>query len=88
MDSYNDMPDILTISELQMVLRVGRSTAYRLVKSKDIQSIRIGRSIRIPKQFVEKYLQSQGVVVEDERGLCYNSINATARIGACQEKGV
>ena len=57
----DDMPDILTISELQEVLRVGRSTAYRLISSSEIQSIRIGKSIRIPKKYVKEFLEQQNI---------------------------
>lgn len=43
-------PDVLTISDLQRLLNVGRSTAYRLVSSGEIGCVRIGRAIRIPKK--------------------------------------
>ena len=53
-----EMPIILTVSELSEVLRIGRNTAYELVRSGAIQSIRIGRQIRIPRQAVCDYLAS------------------------------
>jgi excisionase family DNA binding protein len=41
-------PSALTVEEAAAVLRIGRSAAYAGVRSGDIPSIRIGRSIRVP----------------------------------------
>ena len=58
----DNLPLLLTIHDLASLLRIGRNAAYQLVKDGDIQSIRIGRSIRIPRnalvQFVENTQQS------------------------------
>ena len=60
MTDFENVPDVLTVSELQKVLRIGRSTAYRLIKANEIQSIRIGRSIRVPKSSVIDYVSPAG----------------------------
>lgn len=56
--TYENMPLLLTVEEMASVLRIGRNPAYQLVKDGTIQSIRVGRSIRIPRnaliQFVER----------------------------------
>jgi len=52
MIDFDSVPDVLTLSDLQNVLQIGRSTAYRLVRTREVRSIRIGRCIRIPKQFL------------------------------------
>lgn len=65
MIELDQIPDILTISDLQKILQVGRSTAYRLIKSHEIQSIRIGRSIRIPKKYVKEFIDSQNIPKND-----------------------
>ena len=59
MIDLENIPDVLTISELQQVLRIGRSTAYRLIRSRELQCVRVGRSIRIPKQYMMEYVQTQ-----------------------------
>ena len=48
----------LTIKDLQKILSIGRNTAYDLVNSGEIPSIRIGekRLIRINPEDLEKYL--------------------------------
>ena len=55
--TYEHLPLLLTVEEMASVLRIGRNPAYQLVKDGNIQSIRVGRSIRIPRnaliQFVE-----------------------------------
>ena len=45
----DNLPLLLTVHDLASLLRIGRNAAYQLVKDGDIQSIRIGRSIRIPR---------------------------------------
>lgn len=61
MTGYSNIPDVLTVSELQKTLRIGRSTAYHLIKSKEIRSVRIGKNIRIPKKFVIEFLNDHCV---------------------------
>lgn len=70
-------PDVLTISDLQRLLNVGRSTAYRLVSSGEIGCVRIGRAIRIPKKFVAIFLENSTFIIENQSKLCYNK-NVTA----------
>ena len=41
--------DLLTVAELQAYLRVSRATAYGLVRSGEVPSIRVGGNIRIPR---------------------------------------
>ena len=50
-------PDILTVKDLQDILSVGRSKAYAILHSGDLQYITIGRQIRIPKKYLLDYLQ-------------------------------
>lgn len=59
MPELDQLPDVLTIPELQKMLRIGRCTAYRLIQSKEIRSIRIGKNIRIPKKFVIEFIKAQ-----------------------------
>ena len=47
-ERLEDLPLVLTVEEAARYLRVGRSTAYEAVRSGQIPSTKIGRSIRIP----------------------------------------
>ena len=49
---FDDYPDLLTMNDLQKALGVGRTKAYQLVKSGAINHIKIGKAIRIPKQYL------------------------------------
>lgn len=53
-------PEILTITDIQQVLQIGRTKAYFLVKSGQIRSIRVGNSIRVPKNCIIDYVMALG----------------------------
>jgi len=48
--------DIVTVEQLADMLKIGRNTAYELVRAGLIPSVRVGRSIRIPKQGIIDYI--------------------------------
>ncbi len=54
--SFDDLPLTLRVEDLMPILGIGRNTAYELVRSGQIKSIRIGRKIRIPKVEVLTFL--------------------------------
>ena len=54
--SFDDLPLVLRVEDLMPVLDIGRNTAYELVRSGQIRSVRLGRKLRIPKQAVEYFL--------------------------------
>ena len=54
LNKYND---VLTVEELCEVLRIGKNTAYKLLKNNDIKSVKIGKIYKIPKKSVRKYLE-------------------------------
>ena len=56
MASMESFSDVLTVTELAHILRVGRNTAYNIVKSGDVKSIRVRSQIRIPKTSIIEYL--------------------------------
>ena len=54
--SFDDIPLLLRVEELMPILGIGRSTAYKLVRSGCIYSIKIGRQLRVPKQAVIDFI--------------------------------
>ena len=56
--SFDDLPLTMRVEELMPILGIGRNTAYELVHSGQIKGIRIGRSIRIPKSEVIRFLNN------------------------------
>lgn len=76
----NDMPDIMNVKQLQYALHIGRSSAYKLLKSNQIEHFFIGRSIRILKKSVVEF-----VCTSSDH---YDIINLDESVLACREKGV
>ncbi len=56
--SLDDLPVTLRVEELMPILGIGRNTAYELVRSGKLRSIRVGRQIRIPKAEVLRFLNT------------------------------
>ncbi len=57
--SFDELPLTLRVEDLMPILGIGRNTAYELVRSGQIRSVKIGRQIRIPKQEVFAFLHQQ-----------------------------
>ncbi len=53
------LPMTLRVEDLMPILGIGRNTAYRLVRTGEIRSIKIGRQIRIPRQVLLNYLEQK-----------------------------
>lgn len=49
--------ELYTVSEVAALMRVSKMTVYRMVQSGAINSIRFGRSYRVPEDAVRKYLE-------------------------------
>lgn len=51
--------DVLTVPEVMAKLRLGRSTVYDLIRTRQLSSFTQGRSRRIPAQAVADYIASK-----------------------------
>jgi len=51
-EQYND---VVTVKELCEMLRIGRNTAYELIRSGQISGILVGRQIRVRKESVIQF---------------------------------
>jgi len=61
MAMFENYSDVVTVEQLAEMLKIGRNTAYELVRANIIPSVRIGRGIRIPKQTIIKYITNQNI---------------------------
>ena len=57
--SAAELLHVLTVEEAARLLRVGRSAAYEAVRAGEIPTIRIGRSIRVPRVALEALLAGE-----------------------------
>ena len=53
----SDMPDVLTVPEVAAALRIGRSSAYRLIAERHL-AISIGRRVVVPKTRLLRLLET------------------------------
>jgi len=67
---FKEYPDLLSVSEMQSALRIGRTTAYRLINNGVISHMKIGRKIKIPKAALVDYITKS----------CYNIDMATSKL--------
>jgi excisionase family DNA binding protein len=51
------LPAVLTVQQAARALNISKNTAYALVRSGKLHSVRIGRQIRIPKDALIEFLQ-------------------------------
>lgn len=54
--SLDELPLALRVEDLMPILGIGRNTAYDLVRSGQIRSVKVGRQIRVPKDAVMEFL--------------------------------
>ena len=53
---FAEYPDVVDVQTLMQMLNVGQVLAYKLVKSGEIKSRKVGREYKIPKVNVISYL--------------------------------
>ena len=58
-DHFHTEKRTYTVDEIQDILEIGRTAAYKLVKQNLFRSVRIGGSIRISKKSFDAWLDSQ-----------------------------
>lgn len=59
-DAYSQMfaknPDVVSVTQLGQMLHISERLAYRLIRDNQIACLKIGRTYKIPKINVIKYL--------------------------------
>ena len=54
--NFEQLPLVLTVSQVAQALNLGRDTTYDLVRSGHIRSVRVGHQYRVPKAALTEYL--------------------------------
>lgn len=52
-DSY---PDVVSVEEIQQMLRIGKNALYQLLKDGAIKSIKVGKRYVVPKKYIIDFL--------------------------------
>lgn len=63
----SDFGDVLTVEDLSKILQIGRNKAYSLLKDGKIQSFRIGKIHKIPKNSLVLFLENSCTNIENQR---------------------
>lgn len=53
-----DQPRMLTVYEVAKFLRIGKSSAYRLIDAKVLPAYRVGRTLRVDQRDLNRYLRT------------------------------
>ncbi len=54
--TYDEIPPIMTVPEVGEFLGIGRSNAYALARSGQIEVIRIGKQFKVPRHALLKFI--------------------------------
>jgi excisionase family DNA binding protein len=49
--------DLLSVKDIQRICKIGKSTAYALIATKQLKAARINRVLRIRRSDLEQYLR-------------------------------
>ena len=71
-NDINTMPELLKVAEAAVFLRKGKVYVYNAVREGTIPAIHLGKSVRIVKSELEKWLKEQNVMKVSEP-LCPNA---------------
>ncbi|MCQ2467348.1 MAG: helix-turn-helix domain-containing protein [Clostridia bacterium] len=69
---YTEYPDVVSITDLQKMLGIGRKYAYKLINDGAIDAIRIANAIRIPKINVINFVLKERATVTTNSNLDSN----------------
>ncbi len=59
-------PLLLRVNEVARLLGVSRSTAYAIVATGELPSVRLGRAVRVRRTDLEAWLSQKAVAAEDD----------------------
>lgn len=53
------LPELLTVRDVQDITQLGRTKVYELIRNGELPVLRIGRSLRIRRDALDKWLLTQ-----------------------------
>lgn len=61
---FTQYPDVVNVEQMMEMLHIGKVLAYKILKSKKIKAIKIGREYKIAKVHVAEYLTGPEVYLQ------------------------
>jgi excisionase family DNA binding protein len=55
-----DLPQFLTVEEWRIFMRIGRSSAYDLIRRGVVPAVKWGRTVRISREAVMRFVNREG----------------------------
>lgn len=71
----NRLEQVLTVADIQKMLKISRAMSYELVNSGVFPIIRVGKAIRIPTRTFQEWLYSSNPAIsmsDPQKGGCCN----------------
>ena len=56
---FEQYDDILTVEKVAEILKIGKTQAYKIVRSGSLKGYQEGKDWKIPKQALKQYVMSQ-----------------------------
>lgn len=56
---YDNIPEILTFKECQLLLKVGKNTLLNMLHTSQLEGFKIGTRWKIPKETVVEFIKHQ-----------------------------
>lgn len=56
---FRQFDDILDVNQFMEYLNIGKTTAYKLLRSGEIRVFRIGKVYKIPRKSVDEYIEKK-----------------------------
>ncbi len=57
---FKDYPDVVSVSQMSEMLGISEKSAYRLLRENRIEHLKVGRTYKIPKLHIFRYLNVVG----------------------------
>ena len=62
---FKDYPDVLDVKQVSQLLSVSTKTVYRLLRTGNMDCLKVGREFRVPKVSVMRYVKVSHPLIAD-----------------------
>jgi len=62
----DETPHLLTVDEVAAILRTHPDVVYRLIKTKQLPALRLGRAVRVVREALDRWILAGGTLAPAE----------------------